>query len=157
MKTNLLKTGMTLVETLITVAITGLLSALLGAAVHQAIQCRRNTECARKLRTAVAAFELYAAENGRYPAESPSGTVPPEMASYYFPYFQITWWASGTELGGCWDWNASQDGIAFSVSITEASGSEKQIAALDRLVDDGNPDSGNFRKAGAKYHYILKN
>lgn len=147
--------GMTMVEVLMVVVIIGLLSALLVPAINLAIRGRQNAECARKLRTAVQAFELYAAEVGSYPADRYPGVVPPEMAGYYFPYFKIDWWDSASELGGGWDWDNGYN-FDFSVSISSPTASAEQLAEFDRLIDDGNLNSGNFRKVGSQYHYILE-
>jgi prepilin-type N-terminal cleavage/methylation domain-containing protein len=157
MKTPAYKSGMTLVETLIAVAIVGVLAtAVFVPAVTMSLRCQQNAECTHKLRTAVAAFELYASETGGYPPNRQAGSVPPEMADYYFPYFKIDWWSDDTELGGKWDWDVDQNGFNFSVSINDPARSQPQMEEFDQLVDDGNLATGNFRKAGAKYHYIIE-
>ena len=157
MKTPAYKSGLTLVETLIAVAIIGVLAtAVFVPAVTMALRCRQNAECAHKLRMAVTAFELYASETGGYPPDRQAGSIPPEMADYYFPYFKIDWWSDDTELGGKWDWDVDQNGFHFSVSINEPTRSQPQMEEFDQLVDDGNLATGNFRKAGAKYHYIIE-
>lgn len=157
MKTPAYKSGMTLVETLISVAIVGVLAtAVFVPAVTLSLRCQQNAECAYKLRTAVAAFELYASESGGYPPDRQAGSVPPEMADYYFPDFKIDWWKADAELGGKWDWDVDQDGVNFSVSINEPTKLQPQMEEFDQLVDDGNLATGNFRKSGAKYRYIIE-
>jgi len=91
MKTPAYKSGMTLVETLIAVAVVGVLAtAVFVPAVTISLRCKQNAECAHKLRTAVAAFELYASETGGYPPNRQAGSVPPEMADYYSPISRST-------------------------------------------------------------------
>lgn len=147
--------GMTLVEVLIAVAIIGLLAILIVPAVNLAIRGRQNAECARKLHAAIEAFELYAAETGGYPANKNSGETPPEMVDYYFPYFKIDWWGDITELGGHWDWDNGYH-FKYSVSIAAPTKSPAQMEDFDKLVDDGNLDTGNFRNVGTQYHYIIE-
>ena len=147
--------GMTLVEILLAVTIIALLSAFIIPVVNVAVRSRENAECANKLRTAVEAFELYAAETGGYPDDQTPGVTPPEMAAYYFPYFKIGWWGDTTELGGNWDWDNGYH-FKFSVSISAPTRSEAQMTDFDRLIDDGDLSSGNFRKVETQYHYIIE-
>jgi prepilin-type N-terminal cleavage/methylation domain-containing protein len=149
------KHGMTLVEMLLTVAIIAMLSAFLIPAISRAIRGRENAECARKLLLAVQAFEMYASESGNYPAENAPGAIPPEMEPYYFPYFKIDWWDAATELGGSWDWNNGGD-FTLSVALSAPARPAGQLTEFDRLVDDGYLDTGKFRQAGNRYHYIIE-
>ena len=102
------------------------------------------------------AFELYAAETGGYPPDKGPGVIPPEMVDYYFPYFNIDWWTGTTELGGNWDWDNGYDGFNFSVSISSPTRSQSQMQDFDRLIDDGDLTTGNFRQVGTQYHYIIE-
>ena len=158
MKKTADRRGMTLVEVMLTVMIIGMLAVVMIPAIKSSMRGRDNAECARKLRVAVEAFELYAAETGGYPPDQavPSETTVPEMAAYYFPYFKIDWWADATPLGGRWDWDVGYHGYAFSVSIWKPDVSEEQMTDLDRLIDDGDLTTGNFRRQGTQYHYILE-
>lgn len=155
------KQGMTLVEVLITVSIIGMLAAVLIPAVIVVQRGKQNAECARKLRVAAEAFELYAAETGAFPPDQncPGDTTVPDMEAYYFPYFKIDWWGDATELGGRWDWDVGYHGFAQSVSIWCPTVSAEQLLELDRMVDGGDGDlaTGAFRKVGSQYHYIVRN
>jgi prepilin-type N-terminal cleavage/methylation domain-containing protein len=150
--------GLTLVEILLAVAIIGILAAMLTPAIGLAIRSRQNAECARKLRLAVQAFDLYASETGSYPPDQdvPGETSVAAMESYYFPYLKIDWWGEATELGGRWDWDVGYHGFNFSVSIWGPTASTAQLTEFDRLIDDGNLNTGNFRKVGLQYHYIIE-
>lgn len=147
--------GMTLVEILITVSIVAMLSAVLIPATQSALAHRENVEAAHFLRAAVSAFELYAAEQGAYPADRNPRVTPPEMEGYYFPYYKIDWWAEKTPIGGSWDWDAGYN-YAFSVSIHAPERSLKQLENFDRLIDDGDLDTGTFRRRNNHYHYIIE-
>jgi len=149
------KYGFTLIEALLVVAILGLLVAFIIPAVNLASRSRENALAARKLQTAVEAFELYAAETGGYPPDRTPGVIPPEMTDYYFPYFKIDWWGDSTELGGSWDWDNGYH-FNFSVSIAVPTRSQAQMQEFDRLIDDGDLTTGNFRQVGTQYHYIIE-
>jgi prepilin-type N-terminal cleavage/methylation domain-containing protein len=155
MKQHANQRGMTLVEVLLVLAIIALLSVFLIPAINAAIRGRENAECARKLRAAVEAFSLYAADTGGYPADKNSGQIPPEMADYYFPYFKIDWWSETTALGGRWDWDNGYH-FNFSVSISVPTRTQEQLTEFDRMIDDGDLNSGNFRKVETQYHYIIE-
>jgi len=152
------KRGMTLIELVLTAAIIGLLAALIVPAVNFATRSRENAQAARKLQTAVEAFELCAAETGVYPPDQsvPSETTVPLMEDYYFPYFKIDWWGDATELGGRWDWDVGYHGFNFSVSICSPDSSQDQMEDFDQLIDDGNLGTGRFRKVDNQYHYIIE-
>lgn len=148
------KQGMTLIEIVITMSIIGLLATFLVPAIRHSIRQRENLEAVTYLRSAVSAFELYATERGDYPVDCQPAGIPPEMASYYFPYFGIDWWDEETPLGGYWDWDNGYH-YAYSVSIHAPDRSEKQLKDFDALVDDGDLSTGSFRKRGNHYHFIL--
>ena len=147
--------GMTLVEILITVSIIGLLAAFIIPAYIVAAQHRENALVASHLRTALTAFALYRSETGAYPPNSSRGKIPPAMAGY-FAELQITqWWTNATELGGKWDWdNDSGNKFKYRVTIADAT-KTGQMAALDKLVDDGNLATGKFRLQDSEYCYSL--
>ena len=146
--------GMTLVEVLVVSSIIGLLAVCLIPAVNHSMQQRQNLEAATCLRSALSAFELFASEQGGYPPDRTPAVVPPEMAGYYFPYSGIDWWEDETPLGGSWDWDNGYN-YAYSVSIHAPSRSVKQLEMFDAMIDDGDLSTGQFRRHGVHYHYIL--
>lgn len=155
MKKGEYRRGFTLVEILLAVVIIGMLAAFLIPAFNYAVRSRGNAECARELRVAVEAFDLYASDTGSYPADRYPGQVPPEMQAYYFPYFKIDWWGETTPLGGHWDWDNGYH-FKYSVSISSPTKSTKQLTEFDRLIDDGDLNTGNFRRVGRQYQYIIE-
>lgn len=150
--------GMTLVEIMISVSLIALIFVVAIPLVSLGIRSKENAACASKLRRAVAAFEMYRSEMGRYPPDQvvPSQTSIPAMANY-FSDLSIDWWGDETELGGRWDWDIGYHDFAASLSIWQPSASEKQLIEFDRLIDDGDLDTGKFRKVSTQYHYILEN
>lgn len=149
------KNGMTLVEIALAVTIIALIAAFLIPAFSNAIRSRENARCASRLRTAVAAFEMYRSENGSFPADRTPGVTPPEMTGYFESLNIDDWWGGATDLGGQWDWDNGYN-FKYSVSISSPGKSAAQLTDFDRLVDDGNLSSGRFRKVGSQYHFIIE-
>jgi len=148
------KNGMTMVEVLMVVGIIGVLAVILIPATKKAFEYKENSEVAHKLRTAIQAFELYRSEEGAYPEDRNPGIIPPEMVEF-FDYFDIDWWSETTEIGGKFDWDKGYH-FPYSVSISAPTKSQSQLEDLDKMIDDGNLSSGNFRAIGSQYHYILE-
>ena len=153
---------MTLIEVLMVVGIVGLLSAFLVPIAKKAFEYKENSLVAHKLRTATQAFALYRSEEGSYPGDVNRAVVPAGMAEF-FDYFDPKdpeakkvreWWAEATEIGGNFDWD--KHGDVCSVSIVEPTRDSEQLEDLDKMIDDGNLSSGNFRAFGSRYKYILE-
>jgi len=156
MKRRINRQGMTLVEVLLVVTIIGMLAALLLPAVNWARRSRANAQVASKLRQIVAAFEMYASENGNYPADVNRGIVPPEMIPY-FNSMGINWFSETNALGGRWDWGKNQLGAVATIAIASPSVPQSQMEEFDRLIgDDGNLNTGTFQKSGDHHFYIIK-
>lgn len=71
-----------------------------------------------------------------------------------FARYHIDWWEASTELGGHWNWYST--GRTSAVVIAGSKISRQQMIRLDRLLDDGNLETGAFRQCGSQYHYIIK-
>ena len=151
---RLSRSGMTMVELMMVVAIIGLLSVILVPISKKAFEYKENSEVAHKLRTAIQAFELYRAEEGGYPPDKNPGITPVGMDEF-FGYFDIDWWAETTEVGGKFDWDNGYN-FSYSISISAPTKSRSQLEDLDKMIDDGNLSTGNFRAIESQYHYILE-
>ncbi len=138
------KAGMTMVELLMVLGIIGALAAILIPGVTLALQYRANAEVANKFRVAMLAFEQYHAETGEHPPNN-WGAAPPVMAGYHFPYYKIDWWTETTAIGGRWDWD-EYSSVGAYISIANPTASQAQLQRLDRLLDDGDLETGKFQK-----------
>src|SRR6187549_56027 len=113
------KSAFTLVELMIIVAILADVMIVAMPAFIRARNMAQNTKFITDLRTATSAFEMYAAENNRYPAASPLGTVPAGMTVY----LNGMAWASTTPIGGRWDWQPNQWNSVAQAGVAYGSGS----------------------------------
>jgi general secretion pathway protein G len=144
----------TLVEIMVVVTIISLLAAVSVPAIQKVKRRTVATAVANDLRTFAAAFDVYAHETGGWPAEVDGGVLPPEMANR----INVTAWKRPTPLGGQynWEYNQMHGGTriraAIAISSTSSSAMIQDVdllEAIDRVIDDGNLATGNF-KIGAE-------
>jgi type II secretory pathway pseudopilin PulG len=144
------KGGFSLVQVMLSMAIGSIVISAAVPKVKKAELESRATIVVSDLRTFSAAFEAYAQERGGWPGEVNAGVMPPEMAERLGP----TGWLRPSPLGGQYNWEANQmhGGVryraALSISATEKADlvvNEELLLAIDRILDDGNLATGNFR------------
>jgi type II secretory pathway pseudopilin PulG len=143
--------GFTLVEIGISVLITGLVAAATIPAMKRTIIASRASTVANDLRVLAAAITSSAAQVGSYPVNANRGTMPPALVGHSKPQF----WTTPTPIGGYYNYeDASQSsgGVSFRAAIAINTNGAQRVTtdagillAIDRLIDDGNLRSGNFR------------
>ena len=141
------KSGFTLVELMIIVAILADVMIVALPAFIRARNLAQNTKFITDLRTGVSAFEMYAAENNRYPAAAADGVVPAGMAVY----LNGMAWNSLTPIGGLWSWAPNAYGSTAQLGVNYASGTpgrvdDVRMADIDLRMDNGALSTGGFRK-----------
>ncbi len=146
-----------IVELMVAVLI---ISMLFAAAVptYQRIQRKaRAATVANDFRVFGASFQAYAHEKGSWPPEASAGILPTGVSK---EDLQTEAWARRTPMGGKFDWenNQSHPGGTSpggkwraALAITGTSDAPLLINAdlmeeIDAALDDGNLDTGNFRK-----------
>ena len=140
-----------LVELSIAFLIISLLAALAVPAWKQAQLNARATALASDLRVFAGAFQSYAHDRGDWPlATFEPAEFPPGMQSYLTP----THWARATPVGGSYTWarDTLQQGeryraalLILNVGANRVTSDRSLLTAIDRQLDDGNLDTGNFR------------
>lgn len=130
-----------------------IISMLVAAAVPAAIRVKRRslaTAVANDLRVFAAAFDTYAHEKGTFPAEAEAGILPPEMETR----IKSDVWQRTTPIGGKYNWENAQmhagarprAAIAITtVGLVALVQDLDRFEAVDRVIDDGNLATGNFR------------
>jgi type II secretory pathway pseudopilin PulG len=144
--------GFTIVDLMIVVTVIGLLAAI---AVPNFIMARENAQNARfigDMRVARGAFTMYYVDTGGYPIDQLPAIIPTGMQDY----LGRMQWAGPTSLGGQWDWDHQQFGFVAGVSVYRPTVPLTQLAKIDRQIDDGNFDTGNFRARSSGYISILE-
>ena len=138
------RSAFTLIELMIIVA---LISNVLLVALPAFIRSRnmaQNTRYISDLRTIAGAFEMYAAENNKYPATASVGVVPAGMDVYLknIPY------TSRNAIGGQWYWtyNSAASPAAVVGSRSSFTLDDVRMADIDTRIDNGILATGTWRK-----------
>ncbi|MFN4243024.1 MAG: type II secretion system protein [Tepidisphaerales bacterium] len=142
----------TLVEILIVVIILGILAAIVVPQFASASTDSRNSVVARNLQSLAEQFLLYEARHGVFPEDAYPGQLPPGMAGMVDPAF----FAQPTPIGGQWDWDFNQFGVQAAISIHLPARTAIEMAAIDRLIDDGDLQTGRFRADNDRYLFVIR-
>jgi prepilin-type N-terminal cleavage/methylation domain-containing protein len=156
-RTDRRKAGFSLVEIMIAVAIIGLLVMLAYPALNKIQRSARNARFISDVRVFSQSFESYSMETGLWPPNAGSGVVPVNMANNV----RKTNWVAPTSVGGQWNWDAgaiaSSFGFFAGISVVNSTASDAQMALIDRRIDDGDLNTGLFRKVTSnRFSYILQ-
>ena len=146
----------TLVELMIIVAILADVMIIAMPAFLRARDLAQNTKSITDLRTAVGGFEMYAAENNRYPNAAAPGNVPAGMSVY----LNGIAWSSYTAVGGYWLWEPDKWGAHAQVGVDYASGApgtpnDVRMADIDTRMDNGALSTGGFRKQDSTHYMFI--
>jgi len=147
------KAGFSLVEIMITVSIIGIIAMLAYPAFTKIQRSARNSRFISDLRTFSQTFEMYSMETGLWPAAAAPGIVPLGLAGN----FPRDAWITVNSIGGQWSWDVNNNGVVACIMVTGATANDLQMTIIDRRTDDGDLNTGLFRKLGAgQFIYILQ-
>lgn len=149
------QSGFTLVEIMIAVALLADLALIAIPSYTRARKTAQNSRFASDLRVATSAFEMYAAENNRYPAETALGVLPPGMDQY----LRGISWTMKTSFGATWDWDFNQGYARAAVCVeTPNDMDDLQMIDIDTRIDNGILATGSFRERTAhrRWAFIIE-
>jgi len=148
------RTGFTLVEIMIVVLIIGLLAALALPAFARVQRTARIDRFTNDVRVFAQAFDTYATQNGKWPANAGAGVVPPGLSN---ADFKVSVWTANTTIGGKWNWDLNIAGVPAGISVSNFNVSDAELQAIDARIDDGDLTTGVFQKTQpTRVTYILQ-
>jgi type II secretory pathway pseudopilin PulG len=142
--------GFTIADVLMSLIVVSISLAVVVPRLTSTKRQAMATAIGNDLRTFAAAFDTYAHETGNWPADTAAGVVPPEMATR----LNADSWLRITPIGGQynWDYNQTHYGTRYKaviqISATSAAPLPQDVElweAVDKTIDDGNLNTGNFR------------
>ena len=156
--------GFTLLETMMVVAIIAILTAMAVPSYRSLTGVASVERFVQQLQMAEQGLRQYAIFNRGYPANVTTGVLPPGLQKHLPSGFD---WTAPTPLGGNWNWDGKARTswgfyFEYGISISPLYGalqSQSFFEDVDRRVDDGNLNTGNFRKhnqSWSTYAYAIQ-
>ena len=143
----------TLVELMLVVAILVNLAIIAMPSFIRARKSAQNARFSSDLRAATTAFEMYAAENNKYPPDAAPGIVPTGMSIYLQGF---NWTATNT-LGGSWAWDHNSNGLTAGIAVILPGNDHLRMTDIDTQIDNGILTTGGFRKmTSTRYAHIIE-
>lgn len=154
------RSGFTLIEIMIVVAIIALLAAIALPSFARARQTAQRTRLLKLVKETSDGFLMYEADNGKLPLQTASssmvistaGVVPPGM-NLYLP--KNNTWTTGTDGTWYWlYWPNGRPGYNGFVYLLNSNITDDDIAFIDSKIDDGNTQTGaliNYGGTGLIY------
>jgi type II secretory pathway pseudopilin PulG len=152
MKKSIRSAAFSLVELMIVIAILVDVMVVAVPAYLRARQMAQNTKFVGDLKTCSEAFEMYAAENNKYPNSTGPGVVPQGMTIYLrgFP------WESQNSLQGEWLWKTDYLNTTASIVIQFSSPMDDlRMTDIDSRFDNGILATGAFREDDPTHFYYI--
>ncbi len=144
--------GFTLVELMITLAITGILAAGVINSYRDYIVRAQMTDLAAQFGAYQRVFDGFKEINGFYPQDATMGQTPSNANGINI---DLARWQTPTFAGGLWNWEGPDNHSYAGIAISGASATEEEMIQLDAILDNGDLTTGRFRRIGSDYTYII--
>ncbi|MBX2852858.1 MAG: hypothetical protein KTR15_14070 [Phycisphaeraceae bacterium] len=146
-----------MIELVIVVVIIGVLGAIAIPRLSRGSEGARVNAFVAELNTFAKGIDRYRVENGTDIADSSTGDMPAELSDY----LHENAWEGETPIGGFWDVESNGIGgygLAVGVHFIGGSVDKDAVEQVDRLIDDGDMNTGAFRQLSSdRFYLILEN
>ncbi len=136
---------------MIVVAIIALLVTLALPAFLRAGEQARNSKFLNDTRTFGGAIDLHATEQGFYPIDGSSGTIPPTLVQY----IKTTDWTRTPSIGGVFDVETNDSGVGCAVGAVGIDTTGPWLARMDRQWDDDDFGDGAYQIIRSGGYYLI--
>jgi prepilin-type N-terminal cleavage/methylation domain-containing protein len=146
----------TLVELVVVVLILGILAAVAAPKLMSTSQWTAQIAFVSELNTFVDACYLFKARTGSYPEDSKCGAF---GLDGFNDYVREKDWAAGTPVGGKWDVEVNEHGVANCIGVHFHGDTQPDdyMLGIVAACDDGDLATGSFRKlADKRFYFVLQ-
>ncbi|MEM1329130.1 MAG: prepilin-type N-terminal cleavage/methylation domain-containing protein [Planctomycetota bacterium] len=134
--------GFSLVELIVVIVIVAVLAAVAVPRISGFAGTSRFNATHAGFRNITAAIDMYFTDHAGFPPNEAHSTLPPELQGY----LSESAFSNAPPIGRAWDWNGPGSGIydhGPNLSIHTVPPEDR--ATMERLFDDGDPDTGSYR------------
>lgn len=145
----------TLIEILIVVVILGILASIVTTQFASAFGEAERTAFVTDLRAYLKGAEAFYLDTSTYPPATDTGDVPTGFENYV----DAGRWQRITPIGGSWDVEFNSYGVESALGVhfesSAAIPDDDFMISIDRVIDDGDIDTGRFRRLAADRFYFV--
>jgi prepilin-type N-terminal cleavage/methylation domain-containing protein len=154
------RSGITILELLIVVAIIAVIAGLAFPSYVRARQRGQNVQTMQDLKTFSGQLEIFNGEMRVWPDERLAGNFPDRIAGQNDNQLEQSIkranWFRGPAVGGQFDWDYNVGGVHAAVAIANPTASAAQMQQLNKMLDtDDSLTEGVFRQVTGGYIYVL--
>ena len=144
-----------LIEMLVVIAVIGIIASIALPSVSRINDSATATAVAGNMKNFATAFRAYEKLEGDWPPDNIVGVMPPGVGME--EYLSEARFEATTSVGGNYNWEGPENHSYAGVSIQGATGHVEILTQVDEILDDGNLNSGYFRRTpNGRYTYIIE-
>jgi prepilin-type N-terminal cleavage/methylation domain-containing protein len=137
---TLKQAGFTMIELLVVIAILGILAGISLSMLRDYRERAGVAATATEIKLFSSAFVAYHIDHEEFPPDT-HGNLPAGMEKFIANHL----WTEATPLGGQYNWEGPDNYSYAGISIFNHTASQRAILILDRMLDNGDVNTGKFR------------
>lgn len=150
------KPMLSLLEVSLVVVLTGVIASAVTMQFANAFGETEQLKFCTQLHAHLASMENFHRDTGAYPPDAGTGHIPTGMDKY----LDVDRWNRSTPIGGSWDIEFNTSGVTSAVGVhfdgIVAAPPDEYMMRIDEILDDGNLQTGAFRKLDeSRFYYVV--